>query len=82
LDESKEAKFLSSYLKALVDCSEALGTTETRILADFLSLSDETVNTYWKRIKAALCVKDRFDAVLLVRAGRILSRSAVSGEQK
>jgi hypothetical protein len=65
---------LVSYLKALVDCSLELGTTETHVLAGALYLSNETVNTYWKRIKETLGIQKRHEAVRLAREGRIMSR--------
>ncbi|WP_309722913.1 hypothetical protein [Armatimonas sp.] len=64
---------LVSYLKALVDCSLELGTTETHVLAEALCLSEQTVDTYWKRIKEVLGIQKRHDAVRLAREGRIVS---------
>lgn len=62
---------LSPHLKILVDISVELGTTETRLLAQTLSLSNKTVDTYWKRIKSILNVDTRYDVIRLAREGRI-----------
>jgi hypothetical protein len=63
---------LQPCLKALVDRCVELGTTETHVLAESLLLSEETVNTYWKRIKLALEIQKRHEAVRLVRGGYIM----------
>ncbi|WP_395092482.1 LuxR C-terminal-related transcriptional regulator [Armatimonas sp.] len=72
---SEVTKFeLMPCLKALLDCCIEKGTTDTHVLAESLSLSEETVDTYWKRIKATLGIQKRHEAVRLVREGRILSK--------
>ena len=58
---------LCPYLMELVEHSMELGTTETRPLAQALSLSERTVDTYWKRIKAVLGVEKRHEVVRLVK---------------
>ena len=65
---------LQPCLKALVDRCVELGTTDTHTLAESLSLSEETVNTYWKRIKATLDIQKRHEVVGLVRTGQIISK--------
>ena len=78
---SEVTKFeLMPCLKALLDCCVEMGTTDTYVLAEHLSLSEETVNTYWKWIKATLGIQKRHEAVRLVRDGKILSKRSARGE--
>jgi DNA-binding NarL/FixJ family response regulator len=65
---------LSPSLKALVDRCVELGTTKTRLMAKSLSLSEETVDTYWRNIKQALGIQERYDVVRLAKEGRIISK--------
>ena len=81
--QEKEDCGLIPSLRILVDRSVELGTTQTRPLAQALCLSEETVDTYWKQIKRALNVKDRYEAVRLVKEGHILLKLPDSrGEYK
>jgi hypothetical protein len=73
MSELKEFE-LSPSLKALVDRCVELDSTETHVLSESLALSEETVNTYWRNIKAVLGIKKRHEAVRLARAGRIISK--------
>jgi hypothetical protein len=57
---------LSSCLLRLVQCASKIGTC-TKKIAKELSLSTDTVNTYWKRIKKALGVEERHQAIELAR---------------
>ena len=80
---SEVTKFeLMPCLKALLDCCVEMGTTDTHVLAEHLSLSEETVNTYWKRIKATLGIQKRHEAVRLVRDGKIFSKRSAKGGVK
>ncbi len=78
MSELKEFELLPC-LMALVDRCMELGTTETRPLAISLGLSEETVDTYWRNIKAALGIQKRHEAVHLMKDGRILRKLPVSG---
>jgi ATP/maltotriose-dependent transcriptional regulator MalT len=63
--ESEECP-LSSCLLRLLQCASRIGTC-TKKIAKALSLSTDTVNTYWKRIKHALGVEERHQAIELAR---------------
>ncbi len=63
--ESKECP-LSSCLLRLLQCAAEIGTC-TKKIAKALSLTRDTVNTYWKRIKHYLGVEERYQAVELAR---------------
>ncbi len=71
-ETEKEDCGLIPSLKKLVECSVELGTTQTYPLAQALCLSNKTVDTYWKHIKLALGVTDRYEAVRVAKEGRIL----------
>ena len=73
MGELKEFE-LTPCLKALVDRCVELGTTETHVLAESLSLSEQTVNSYWRDIKRELGTPSRYDAVCLAREGKIMSK--------
>lgn len=57
---------LSLCLLRMVFCAAHLGTC-TKKLARALGLSEESVNTYWKRIKKALNIEERHQAVEVAR---------------
>lgn len=75
----KEDYGLIPSLRALLERSVQLGTTRTSILADSLSLSEATVDTYWKQIKKVLNTEERHEAVRLTHEGRILSKMPNEG---
>ena len=81
MSELKEFELLPC-LMALIDRCVELGTTKTRPLAKSLGLSEETVDTYWKWIKAALEIQERHEAVRLMKEGRILSKLPEGGGKK
>jgi hypothetical protein len=49
----KEDCWLCPHLKALIECSMEIGTTETHALAQTMKLSEGTVNTYWRNTGCA-----------------------------
>jgi hypothetical protein len=71
MTEKEDCRLIPSLRMLLVHSVE-LGTTQTRPLAKVLCLSDETVDSYWKQIKQVLNVKERYEAVRLVKEGVIL----------
>ena len=81
MSELKEFEMLPC-LMALVDRCVELGTTETHPLAESLGLSEDTVDTYWRNIKAALGIQKRHEAVRLAKEGRILSKLPGGGGGK
>lgn len=73
-ETDKEDCGLIPSLRGLLEHSVELGTTQTRPLAQALCLSNKTVDTYWKHIKLALGVTDRYEAVRVAKEGRVLSK--------
>ncbi len=63
--ESTECPLSPSLLRVVQYAAEQ-GTCSKK-LAQSLFLSEETVNTYWKRIKHVLQIEDRQQAVILAR---------------
>ena len=62
--------------------SVEIGTTETKALAVALCLSEETVDTYWKRVKAGLKVAKRYEAIRVARNRGILNEVPDMGNEK
>jgi DNA-binding NarL/FixJ family response regulator len=58
---------LSRSLLRLVCCAAQRGTC-TKKLTQVLRLSNQSINTYWKRIKKILNIEERHQAVALAQA--------------